>query len=76
MAVRTGWIISLLTAVLSVMPLFGDELDNYSKTLDRVENGFWNAAFTKTPSTREKCFGIVVQFISEQRHHTQYRCQQ
>ena len=54
MAVRTGWIISLLTAVLSVMPLFGDELDNYSKTLDRVENGFWNAAFTKTASTREK----------------------
>ena len=36
MTVRTGWIVSLLTAVLTVMPLFGDELDNYSKTLDRV----------------------------------------
>lgn len=54
MTIRAGWIVSLLTAVLTVMPLFGDELDNYSKTLDRVENGFWNAVFTKNQSTRDK----------------------
>ena len=43
----------LFFAVLSaVLPLRGDELDNYSRLLDRVENGFWRAAFSKVESTR------------------------
>ena len=42
----------LLTVFAAILPLHGDELDNYSKMLDRVENGFWRAAFSKIEASR------------------------
>ena len=49
----TGKITALLLTVFAAMlPLHGDELDNYSKMLDRVENGFWRAAFSKIEASR------------------------
>ena len=53
MSVRAGKLfVSLLAALFTVFPLRGDELDNYSRILDRLESGFWRTAFSKVDSTR------------------------
>ena len=60
MSVRTGKLfVAFLAALFTVLPLRGDELDNYSKMLDRLENGFWRTAFSKVDSTRNSYAELI-----------------
>lgn len=38
--------------MLAVLPVRADDLDDYARTLDRVEAGFWRAMFSSSESSR------------------------
>ena len=55
---RTG--LPVLFAMLCCFTLAADELDNYSKLLDRAENGFWRAAFSSDKASIFRNYSTVL----------------